>query len=292
MCNASQRPRSGRPREGGEAARRGSTALRSLGVRRLACAALLLSGCIGSLPTETLPSSDAGANRPPSPFDAGGKDATPPLDAAGPLEATISVDSAGPLDASGDVEAASPFDAPDDDAGGAVDAGGGVDAGSPVDTGGGGSDAGSAPPCTTTVTYGAAWIHDATTHPSTYDVAQGVVTWDGTCTTSVSNSYALLSNGWQPYFTGKDACILGLDYPSSCGESGGCTTRVTYGSEWIHPTNHPNQYDDVTGQVSATGSCKNSGSGSYIDLSNGWVAHFTGNGACGLSFRYMNCNGL
>jgi hypothetical protein len=252
----------------------------------------LLSGCIGSLPAEITPASDAEANDRRSLLDAAGKDATARFDAARPLDATVPFDAASSLDAARDVDAASPFDAPADDTGSAGDVGSAVDAGSGVDAGLSGSDTGTAPPCTTTVTYGAGWIHDATNHPSTYDVAQGVVTWDGTCTTSVSNSYALLSNGWQPYFTGKDACIIGLDYASSCDEPGGCTTRVTYGTEWIHPTNHPNQYDDVTGQVSATGGCKNSGSGSYIDLSNGWVAHFTGNGACGLSFRYLNCDGL
>src|SRR5262252_6298093 len=59
-------------------------------------------------------------------------------------------------------------------------------------------------PCTTRVTYGSAWIHGAN-HPASFDDAPGKLTWDGTCTDEGPNSYALLSNGWKPYFQGNGA---------------------------------------------------------------------------------------
>ena len=150
---------------------------------------------------------------------------------------------------------------------------------------------GDASPCTTTVSYGQAWIHGAN-HPAAYDVAPGEVTWDGSCTTDGENSYATLSNGWKPYFTGQDGCILGLDYAASCGEITACSTRVTYGAAWIQPAGHSNPYDDVAGRVFSDGQCTGAGSDSYATLSNGWQPHFSGDGACGLSFRYVDCGGL
>jgi GH43 family beta-xylosidase len=170
------------------------------------------------------------------------------------------------------------------DAAGAEDGGG--DASRPND--GGTADAA---PCTTTVTYGKTWIHGPN-HAAQYDTAQGKVTWDGTCTDSGSNSYATLSNGWKPYFTGHGACILALDYAPSCGAAAACSTRISYGSAWLPPANHPNAYDDVTGRVFSDGNCHDSGNQSYANLSNGWQPYFSGKGACSLSFRYTGCGGL
>ena len=99
--------------------------------------------------------------------------------------------------------------------GGSDDAGG--DGGALADGGDGDLAAGAdlAPPCTTRIDYGSAWIH-AANHPASFDVADGVVTWDRVCHDDGANSYALLSNGWKPYFTGNDACSLTLDY-GACG---------------------------------------------------------------------------
>ena len=146
-------------------------------------------------------------------------------------------------------------------------------------------------PCTTRVTYGSAWIHPSG-HPDDFDVAQGDVTWDGTCTDDGANSYALLSNGWKPYFTGNGACELALDHASSCASFGACATRITYGAAWLPPANHPAQYDDVAGRVFAASACIASGADSYVDLSNGWQPHFSGTSACELSLRWSDCGGL
>lgn len=71
------------------------------------------------------------------------------------------------------------------------------------------------PPCTTRIQYGDAWIHGGN-HPDDFDVAQGSITWDGVCTDDGANSYALLSNGWQPHFEGAGACALSFRY-EGCG---------------------------------------------------------------------------
>ena len=142
-------------------------------------------------------------------------------------------------------------------------------------------------PCTTRVEYGAAWIHGSN-HPDDFDVADGSVTWDGTCTDDGANSYALLSNGWKPYFSGHSACVIALDGAASCNAGTKCTTRVAYGAGWLPPQNHPATYDDVDGRVFGDGICHG---GSYANLSNGWQPHFSG-GACPLSFRYDQCGGL
>lgn len=70
-----------------------------------------------------------------------------------------------------------------------------------------GRDVPAPPPCRTRVTYGNAWIHGPG-HPADYDDVDGVVTWDGQCAADGSNSVATLSNGWRPYFTGRNSCIL------------------------------------------------------------------------------------
>jgi GH43 family beta-xylosidase len=144
-----------------------------------------------------------------------------------------------------------------------------------------GDGATDAAPCTTRVTYGKAWIRPAG-HAAQDDVGDGDVTWDGTCTDDGANSFALLSNGWKPYFTGSNACELALDHAATCASAGRCTTRITYGPAWIHAANHPAQYDDVDGRVFAAGSCT---------LSNGWQPAFTG-GGCALSLEWNDCGGL
>jgi hypothetical protein len=45
-------------------------------------------------------------------------------------------------------------------------------------------------------------------------------------------------------------------------------------------------------RVFASGACGADGNESYASLSNGWEPHFTGMGACGLSFEYTRCGGL
>ncbi len=158
-------------------------------------------------------------------------------------------------------------------------------AGSGGNAGSGGS--GGATPCTTRITYGDAWIH-ASNHPDQFDEVKGSVTWDGSCQDSGQNSTATLSNGWQPVFSGHSACVIALD--TTCGGPTQCTTRITYGSDWLPPQNHPAQYDDVGRRVFWNRSCTNQGATSYATLSNGWAPHF--NGSCAMSFRYEGCGGL
>ncbi len=69
--------------------------------------------------------------------------------------------------------------------------------------------------CKTRITYGPAWLH-APNHPQNFDDVGGVVTWDRQCFASGGNSWALLSNGWTPYFKGADACDIALRYVQ-CG---------------------------------------------------------------------------
>lgn len=140
--------------------------------------------------------------------------------------------------------------------------------------------------CTTRIGYGAAWIAPAN-HPAMVDDVAGAVTWDGTCTDDGANSYAALSNGFKPYFTGHSACVLALDQSAACAP-GACTTRVSYGAGWLPPANHPNAYDDLAGRVFGDGICHG---GSYADLSNGFAPHFSG-GTCPLAFAYHQCGGL
>ncbi len=141
--------------------------------------------------------------------------------------------------------------------------------------------------CTTHITYGRAWIHPAN-HPAQDDTVADDVTWDGTCTDEGGNSFALLSNGFKPYFAGNGACEIALDHAASCASFGSCATRITYGAAWIPPPNHPAQYDDVNGRVFPASACTSGAE----DLSNGWQPHFTGANACELSLRWSDCGGL
>ncbi len=155
--------------------------------------------------------------------------------------------------------------------------------------GAGGSDGGPTP-CTTRIGYGNRWIHPAN-HPESADVVDGFVTWDGACTSESPNSFAALSNGWNPYFEGNDGCAIALDYSGDCPNvPPSCTTRIRYGASWEAPPNHPDPFDDVSGAVFSDGNCRNDGGLVAERLSNGWDPHFQGN--CALSFRWTQCGGL
>ncbi|MCY1046901.1 glycoside hydrolase family 43 protein [Corallococcus sp. bb12-1] len=143
--------------------------------------------------------------------------------------------------------------------------------------------------CSTRITYGDRWIRPSG-HPAQYDVAADLVTWDGVCINEGTNSYAVLSNGWRPYFTGNNACVLALD--TDCAGAAACATRVTYGAAWLRPANHPAQFDDVGGGVYWDRACTNASPNSYTTLSNGWAPYFSGSNACAMSFRYTGCGGL
>lgn len=168
---------------------------------------------------------------------------------------------------------------------GAAGAGGGAAAA-------GAAGAGGAPPaCSTRITYGSSWMHGPN-HPDDFDLASEKVTWDGVCSFDGANSYAVLSNGWKPFFSGRGSCVIALDYDSCSGVPSSCETRVGYGQAWKPAPNHPAYYDDVSGSVLWSGVCRNDGADSYAKLSNGWSPYFSGNGACDLSFRYTQCGGL
>ncbi|MBN8614382.1 MAG: family 43 glycosylhydrolase [Deltaproteobacteria bacterium] len=153
-------------------------------------------------------------------------------------------------------------------------------------------DAHASEPCTTRITYGSAWIHGPE-HPAQFDDASGVITWDGVCTDEGSNSYALLSNGWRPYFSGRSACVIALDARGDCAPAPSeCATRITYGARWLRPDGHASDHDDVGGVVTWDGQCERAGADSRASLSNGWVPHFAGASSCGISLRYVQCGGL
>ena len=165
-------------------------------------------------------------------------------------------------------------------------------AGGASTTSGTGGDGGVAPACVTRITYGSAWIRPDG-HADSFDDVAGVVDWDGSCADEWPNSYAILSNGWKPYFSGQGACVLAFDRGPSCPGAGApCSTRIGYGVAWIPAPNHPDPYDDVAAPVLWDGLCPADGADSYASLSNGWNPHFAGHGTCSLSFRYAQCRGL
>lgn len=69
--------------------------------------------------------------------------------------------------------------------------------------------------CMTRVSYGPSWI-PAPNHPASHDDVGGVLTWDGVCHASGGQSWALLSNGWTPHFSGSDSCDLAFRH-TQCG---------------------------------------------------------------------------
>jgi len=152
-------------------------------------------------------------------------------------------------------------------------------------------DASPPTPCATRVQYGARWIRPPE-RLDDLDVAPGRVTWDGVCTPDAAgNSFATLSNGWQPYFSGPSGCRIALDTTGDCGQAAACATRVTYGAGWRAPPDHPQAFDDVSGAVFAAGACRDAWPGvRAIALSNGWVPHF--DGECAVAFAWTGCGGV
>lgn len=69
--------------------------------------------------------------------------------------------------------------------------------------------------CGTRVSYGPSWL-PGPDHPAYYDDVSGVLTWDGVCHASGGQAWALLSNGWAPYFSGANGCDLAFRYVQ-CG---------------------------------------------------------------------------
>lgn len=70
-------------------------------------------------------------------------------------------------------------------------------------------------PCATRVSYGPAWL-PAPNHSNSFDDVAGVLTWDGVCHASGGQSWALLSNGWTPYFADSAGCDLAFRH-TGCG---------------------------------------------------------------------------
>lgn len=69
--------------------------------------------------------------------------------------------------------------------------------------------------CQTRITYGSKW-KSPPNRTNAYDDVNSAISWDGTCTTSGNESFATLSNGWKPYFTGKQSCDISIRY-LQCG---------------------------------------------------------------------------
>lgn len=69
--------------------------------------------------------------------------------------------------------------------------------------------------CATRASYGPSWSAPRD-HPNRFDDVDGVLTMDGVCRSSGDASYMVLSNGWQPHYTGSGGCALALRY-TQCG---------------------------------------------------------------------------
>lgn len=81
--------------------------------------------------------------------------------------------------------------------------------------------------CSTKISYGDPWLAP-TGHGDRFDTLMGEVTWDGVCVDDGASSYAMLSNGFKPYFAGHSACVLAFDETSAClGAAPACTTRIS-----------------------------------------------------------------
>lgn len=147
--------------------------------------------------------------------------------------------------------------------------------------------------CRTRITYGSAWIRPTDRSGDNSDVVSGHITWDGSCQIDANgNAFAELSNGFRPYFTGRNGCVIALDAEGSCAPSSGCSTRVQYGSSWLHPDDHSDPFDDIHGVVTTNAQCMSENDQSYLVLSNGWRPHFKGQDSCVVSLRYNQCGGL
>jgi GH43 family beta-xylosidase len=73
------------------------------------------------------------------------------------------------------------------------------------------------------------------------------------------------------------------------GSMAACSTRITYGAEWIHGPNHPEDFDTAQDVVTWDGSCSFDGTNSFATLSNGWKPYFAGRSSCVIALDYDNC---
>ena len=126
------------------------------------------------------------------------------------------------------------------------------------------------------------------------------------CSSSPGESRGVLGDGGAPASDARveDGALLdatgdeGLPTDAHSAEGEGtaegqaaCTTRISYGSAWIRPANHPGSFDDAPGEVTWDGACADEGANSYAVLSNGWRPSFQGNGACILALDTQACSG-
>jgi GH43 family beta-xylosidase len=147
------------------------------------------------------------------------------------------------------------------------------------------------PACTTRITYGSAWIHPEN-RESRFDLVNADVRWDGQCIDEGNNSYAVLSNGFKPYFVGRASCVIAFDHEHCADTRESCSTRIAYGESWQRPAGRTQRFDLLTGVVTWNGACTSSGTTSSAKLSNGWIPHFSGEDACSLGFAYEECGGV
>ncbi|MBK7863055.1 MAG: family 43 glycosylhydrolase [Archangiaceae bacterium] len=69
--------------------------------------------------------------------------------------------------------------------------------------------------CRSRIGYGTNWLAPAN-HPARFDDVDGVLASDGFCRNTGAQSYVTLTPGWQPHFTGTNACEYSLRY-QQCG---------------------------------------------------------------------------
>jgi hypothetical protein len=63
----------------------------------------------------------------------------------------------------------------------------------------------------TKITYGLAWFKPSN-HPDQFDIVEGTVTIVSGCANdNLDNSYLVLSNGFIPFFQGKNACSISFE---------------------------------------------------------------------------------
>lgn len=87
--------------------------------------------------------------------------------------------------------------------------------------------------------------------------------------------------------SGEDGAVAPLPDAHAGDARVPCSTRITYGSAWMRPADHPASFDDVGSDVTWDGTCTDDGPNSYARLSNGFMPYFQGNGACILALDYQ-----
>ena len=138
--------------------------------------------------------------------------------------------------------------------------------------------------CRTSIEYSNDWITGDTSRTNNIDIVDGYVSWDGNCGFDGTNSYATLTNGWKPYFSGRSSCLMTFNYEGNCPNvPNSCHTRIYYGSNWLAAPGNTNYYDNVAGVVTWNGVC----STDHATLSNGWTPYF--DGTCNIAIRYEQC---